>query len=873
MESRLVVQKYGGTSVATTEKIRIIARRLAEARKRGDSLVVVVSAMDQGTDQLMSLARESSPDPDRRELDLLLSTGEQVTMSLLAMAVRAQGAEAISLTGAQCGIVTNGAHGNARILRVDPRRLRHELDRGAVVIVAGFQGMAENGEVTTLGRGGSDTTAAALAAALDADACQIYTDVDSVYSADPRQVEAARAIPTLEAETMQELAWHGARVLKAEAVEFARTNGVDLEVRHAFGDGGGTLVSSTRDGAVEGLPYTPHRPPVAGVAGRKDLVRLTCHRADLADDAIDELFARIADYDLVFARRCTLGGDLDLLLSTQEIPDVAKLCHELEGRFGGAIRIRAALGSASLVGFGLGSRPRAFWDALNVLRRDGLEIQQSFSGRESFRFLLPVESIDTAVRLLHRVFVEASVDDGSADCPDRHPRGVGRGKSEVAKVQFETFETLESAVRSYCRAFPAIFEKASGAILTDQEGRHYIDFFAGAGTLNYGHNDAGIKRAVLDYLAEDNIIHSLDMATRAKGEFLERFHEVILAPRGLDYRVQFPGPTGTNAVEASLKLARKVTGRPGVVYMSGAFHGMTLGSMSVAGDSRRRADAGIPLDHTRQLAFESDDPSALDGFETEMASTPKGDLPAAVILETVQAEGGVRAASFPWLRRLRQICDRFDVLMIVDDIQVGCGRTGPFFSFEGAEVVPDMVCLSKSLGGFGLPFSLVLLRPELDSWRPGEHNGTFRGQNLSFVAATAALDYWRDDTLERRVAVLEGVVRRSLEGLAERHPELGGRAVGRGLIQGLLFADPSTAGRVSRAAFERGLVIECAGPADEVLKLLPPLTIDEATLEQGLEILAASLGAVASETSVSEMGSSKAAEEQEMAGSAPELVA
>ena len=415
-------------------------------------------------------------------------------------------------------------------------------------------------------------------------------------------------------------------------------------------------------------------------------------------------------------------------------------------------------------------------------------------------------------------------------------------------MEFKTFETLESVVRSYSRAFPTIFEKASGAVLIDQDGRRFVDFFAGAGTLNYGHNNPRIKRAVLDYLAEDNIIQSLDMATRAKGEFLERFHGVILAPRGLDYKVQFPGPTGTNAVEASLKLARKITGRPGVVYMSGAFHGMTLGSMSVAGDPVKRADAGIPLEHTRELAFEADDPTGLDGFATYLASTPEGERPAAVILETVQAEGGVRAASFLWLRRLRQLTADHGVLMIIDDIQVGCGRTGPFFSFEGADIVPDIVCLSKSIGGLGLPLSLVLLRPALDRWRPGEHNGTFRGQNLSFVAATAALDYWRDDTLEQRVGVLAGMVLRTLEGFAERHPELGGRPVGRGLIQGLAFADSSTAVQVSRAAFARGLVIECAGPSDEVLKLLPPLTLDDETLGRGLEILAESLAAVAEQS-------------------------
>lgn len=404
-------------------------------------------------------------------------------------------------------------------------------------------------------------------------------------------------------------------------------------------------------------------------------------------------------------------------------------------------------------------------------------------------------------------------------------------------VDISTFETLESAVRSYCRSFPTVFEQAKGATLVDAQGDRYIDFFAGAGALNYGHNDSGIKARVLEYLAEDNIIHSLDMATRAKGEFLEEFQRVILEPRNLAYRVQFPGPTGTNAVEASLKLARKVTGRREVLYFRGGFHGMTLGSMSVAGDPVKRTDAGVDLPSTHELPFEADDPSALDALERRLEGVDPAERPAAVILETVQAEGGVRAASVPWLRRLEAITRRFEILLVVDDIQVGCGRTGTFFSFEESGIVPDLVCLSKSISGFGLPMSLVLLRPDLDVWRPGEHNGTFRGQNLSFVAARAALEFWRDDTLGRDVERKATRIREALEGFAARFEALGGRVVGRGLIQGLVFDDPTVAGRVSKACFERGLVIECAGLSDEVLKLLPSLTISDDELSLGLEIL------------------------------------
>jgi diaminobutyrate-2-oxoglutarate transaminase len=421
-----------------------------------------------------------------------------------------------------------------------------------------------------------------------------------------------------------------------------------------------------------------------------------------------------------------------------------------------------------------------------------------------------------------------------------------------------TFDRLESEVRSYCRTFPAVFTTARGARMAAEDGREYIDFWSGAGTLNYGHNNPRLKRRLLDYLERDGLTHSLDLATEAKRELLERFERIVLAPRGMSYKVQFPGPTGTNAVEAALKLARKATGRQNVVYFTNGYHGMTLGALAVTGNGAKRAAAGVPLTCTQPMPFEGFVPGGQDAIaylRAFLEGTSSGlDRPAAAIVETVQAEGGINVASTGWLRRLAGLLAEHGVLLIVDDIQVGCGRTGTFFSFEEAGIRPDLVCLSKSISGFGLPMSLVLIRPEIDCWRPGEHNGTFRGNNLAFVTASEALTYWEDNALERAVRAKAERVRWRLRAIAERHPRLGATVRGRGLIQGLAFppgreagAGASPAQRISRLAFERGLIVETAGPRDEVVKLLPPLVIEDADLEAGLQILEQSVEALEEE--------------------------
>jgi diaminobutyrate-2-oxoglutarate transaminase len=406
------------------------------------------------------------------------------------------------------------------------------------------------------------------------------------------------------------------------------------------------------------------------------------------------------------------------------------------------------------------------------------------------------------------------------------------------------FEQHESEVRGYCRSFPAVFSSAKGPWMTDTEGQRYLDFFCGAGVLNYGHNPDTLKQSLLGYLMRDGITHTLDMYSEAKERFIDRFVHTILKPRGLDYKLQFPGPTGTNAVEAALKLARKVTGRQQVVGFTNAFHGMTLGALSVTGNGFKRAGAGVPLGHSASVPFDGymgADIDTLDYFEAILKDDGSGmDTPAAVIVETVQAEGGVNVASTAWLQRLRQITQDYGIVLIVDDIQVGCGRTGKFFSFEEAGIVPDMVTLSKSLSGYGLPLALVLIRPDMDLWAPGEHNGTFRGHCPAFVTATAALQYWANDQLSQDVARKAKQVERHLHRLRDTYaPDAQVR--GRGLIWGIEFSDPQLASRISQACFGKGLIIETAGIEDQVLKLLPSLTMGEQELSLGLQIIEAAL--------------------------------
>ena len=414
------------------------------------------------------------------------------------------------------------------------------------------------------------------------------------------------------------------------------------------------------------------------------------------------------------------------------------------------------------------------------------------------------------------------------------------------------FEDLESEVRSYCRGWPVVFDTAVGSRLQDVDGKSYLDFFAGAGALNYGHNPPALKKPLLDYIGRDGITHGLDMYTTAKGEFLQTFRDVVLQPRNLNYKVQFPGPTGANAVESALKLARKISGREAMINFTNAFHGMTLGALSVTGNSMKRGGAGIPLVHATPMPYDNYfDGKVPDFLWFERVLEDQGSSlnePAAVIVETVQGEGGINPARVEWLQALDALCKRHGILLIVDDVQMGVGRTGPFFSFEIAGIEPDIVCLSKSISGYGLPMALVLIKPEHDVWGPGEHNGTFRGNNPAFVTATAALrEYWRDDRLEKSTLAKGERVEEAFHRIAADNSGAEISVKGRGLARGLEFAQPELAGNVCAAAFERGLLMETSGPSGEVMKVLPPLTLTDDELEEGLAIIGESVRAVVTE--------------------------
>ena len=407
-------------------------------------------------------------------------------------------------------------------------------------------------------------------------------------------------------------------------------------------------------------------------------------------------------------------------------------------------------------------------------------------------------------------------------------------------------ERIESNVRYYSRHYPVVFRSAEGATLVDEHDRTFVDFFCGAGALNYGHNHPALKTALLDYLARNGIVHSLDLHTEAKFHFLEQFESVILRPRGLDYKVQFTGPTGTNAVEAALKLARKVKGRSTIAAFTGAFHGVSLGSLAATAQRTTRAAAGVQLDQVLRLPFDG----FLSGHEIayieRLLTAPESGVgrPAAFLIEVVQGEGGLNQASAAFLERLFDLAREIDALVIVDDIQAGCGRTGSFFSFEDVRLVPDIVCLSKSLSGYGLPMSVVLMKPEYDEWKSGEHNGTFRGNNLAFVTAAAAIDFWRQPSFGATVDANVRHLQSGLRDMCGRFPFAHACPKGRGLFAGIELHDGDLAARVTQECFEQGLMIERCGPTGSVLKLLPPINIDRRVLDNGLAILEEALQCV-----------------------------
>lgn len=408
------------------------------------------------------------------------------------------------------------------------------------------------------------------------------------------------------------------------------------------------------------------------------------------------------------------------------------------------------------------------------------------------------------------------------------------------------FEQRESNIRGYSRVYPTVFDKALNAKQIDENGKEYLDFFAGAGVLNFGHNNENMTKAVIEYIQSNGVIHSLDMSTTIKRKFMQKFADTVLEPRHMPHRMQFIGPTGTNAVEAAMKLARRVTGRQSIVAFNHAFHGMTLGSLAATANSYFRNAAGVPLNHVRHQPFGCETrcmgcelgcgQNGLDQLRAQYLDSSSGlDKPAAFMVEVIQAEGGVNVADKAWLKGVEQLAKELGALFIVDDIQAGMGRTGSFFSFDDYNIDPDIVCLAKGLGGLGTPIAMNLIKPEHDDhWSPGEHTGTFRGQSLSFVAGIEALKYFDDTVLMKDVARKANHMREMLANLDARCDV---QVRGKGMMLGVDVGDGDTAKKIVAQCFESGVLVGACGTGGRVIKLIPPLTIDDDDLTKGMDIV------------------------------------
>lgn len=396
------------------------------------------------------------------------------------------------------------------------------------------------------------------------------------------------------------------------------------------------------------------------------------------------------------------------------------------------------------------------------------------------------------------------------------------------------FDELESNVRYYCRRWPTVFVSASGSLLVSESGQTYLDFFSGAGALSYGHNSPFLIEAAVEHLRSGRLMHSLDTHTPEKASFLEALHRHVLMPRDLDSVVQFVGPTGATAVEAALRLAERINGRSTVVAFEGGFHGMTAKAASVSASLRERDHGGARFLPYRAQPDERD----LQRLTDELAGRTGTEPPGALIIEPVQAEGGARPFAPDYLAEVRRLCTQHEVVLIADEIQAGVGRTGPFFSFEGSGLDPDVICVSKSLSGLGLPLAVNLVRREFDLWSPGEFTGTFRGNNLAFVTATALMErYWQNTDLQRLTRERGEMIRAILERLADENGIVPFSVSGKGFLWGLTFDDDRAATAVVSAAFRSGLILEACGENDRTVKLLPSLVMGDDELSLGLDLL------------------------------------
>ncbi len=396
---KVVVQKFGGSSVSSPEKIMMVAEKVVATRKRGYNVVVVVSAMGDTTDNLIQLAKSINPNPHRREMDMLLSVGERISMSLLSMAIERLGYESISLTGSQSGIITNDNHNNARIIEIRPFRIIDELERGKIVIVAGYQGVSYKKEITTLGRGGSDTTAVALAAALDAEYCEIFSDVDGVYTADPRIVENVEKIDHISYQSMQEYAEAGAKVLNSQAVEFAKKKGIAIYCRSTFSDSNGTLIDkflSQKKGVILGVTY-------------EEKIIMLQNRFDRYEQ-VQGVF-EILDAYRILGKQIRFENDRDgyflsLAFSIENIHDFDNFKRLIENRFGKTAIIREDAGTVSLIGDGINQDYTNVRDILDILRTNNIELIGISTSSFRISAIIPSSQVKGVVSLLHKFIIE-----------------------------------------------------------------------------------------------------------------------------------------------------------------------------------------------------------------------------------------------------------------------------------------------------------------------------------------------------------------------------------------------------------------------------------------------------------------------------------
>jgi aspartate kinase len=394
-----IVQKYGGSSVADVDKLKLIARRIAEVKQRGTDVAVVVSAMGKTTDNLVDLVRSISDRPPRREMDMLLSTGERITMALLCVALHEQGLEAVSLTGSQAGIITNHRHNDARVIEVRPFRVQDELAAGRVVIVGGFQGVSYKRDITTLGRGGSDTTAVALAAALDAARCEIYSDVDGVYSADPAVVDQARHLPEVSYAAMQEMSAAGAKVLNTQAVQFAKEKQIAIYARSTFQPGRETVIRKLPPGAIVG---------VQAVVSEQAIVRVRIYGENLTHRFREA--ARLLESEQVPIKEVSLVDNREqakasFVVSLANIYGWETIQGRLESVAGPGLHLDRDMGALSLIGEGLNNDNATLLAVLDLLEEKNIAVAGVTTTSFRISLLVPLDKVEAAVRACHERWV------------------------------------------------------------------------------------------------------------------------------------------------------------------------------------------------------------------------------------------------------------------------------------------------------------------------------------------------------------------------------------------------------------------------------------------------------------------------------------